>query len=617
MVANDHKKHKETPSTEKPKPPETTTRRSLLSRKRVGYSPAYTGNTKALNQSEQTTTHSRLFFRRNRTNTTTVSEDTNPPETTAGYRQRETTKQARAVEEDGTHKHRYNKFRSRFATPASTESKVDIRNFFQQKRQSTSTEPYSEVPPTTVNPFSKQNSRYFSRNRKTTTTVTEGGSSKEYPVTTTRGRFLKDKFYRKTTSKGELLDSVENKRYSQGSTSSTERLLTDQIPLSDSNEQPEVVGRNNTVRSVEEVNTTEATTDVPTATESTNTESRIGETTIYPSASTQLSANAVSKPTTPPETSSQSYWRISPRNNSRFLKNPEQEYLSQKRKENFVRGPSRYTHTTSSPVSVESQRELAEPRHANDIDDGQRTTMSKSTSAQGRSLNFEVGGTRGRHKYSDKSGDEGSTTGADGNPQTARKFDFRRRSRIHYSSLQDEVVPGETTTRRAVITNRGSIKAKNSLSRAEIKELANLVETSSGKTHTRKHHHQTPINRIEENSNLGYDGRRKVVPFYREPNNRFYTTVGNQFGVDKIDPVFDFDDRIYEERTEAYYPGGANGLTIAPPEADSVLNDVFRVSETQYGNDDVRRTKSTQEGETVDTRQNVVQQPTSTKEAEV
>lgn len=293
------------------------------------------------------------------------------------------------------------------------------------------------------------------------------------------------------------------------------------------------------------------------------------------------------------------YSRINPRNNSRFLKNPEPEYklqLQDKKQDGVVRGYSKYTPEKpkkDSPIYVvqranESQVEFeVRIRHENDIRPREKSNSKEAPSAKGRSLQPQEHPNRGKKKFSDSLDDSEAANTAyvieNERNQADKSYLEGRRARVHYSSPATTTVSSRDTTPNARLRNRGSIKAQNSLSRAEIKELAQLVEITP-KRHSSKHR---PINRIEET----YYESAPVAESQFTPRGKteeMYLTNTDNFGFSKIYTIpNDLGERFYDDATDEFYRAGEM-FTTQSSDGEAAVNDVLRVSETKYSNEGTR-----------------------------
>lgn len=638
-------------STEEPKTTSegTTTRRSFLSRKRIHYSPpSLTEITKSVASAEHTTPNSKSFFRRHRNGTSTTAA-AEPAVTDINFTEEDSLPRQANHPEHTIPKYRQGKFKPKhlITTSSPNELTTDIRSLFRyHRRQSTTTEGLPDSTTSTPGSLSGRSTiRHFLRNRKTffgeqTTTEHEPKSTQA-----SRSRFANGRGYgRKTTTHENASQSSENNRFTRDPIESTITTLifqnTDQVPQSDSNEQ--VTGKTSTTT------TTTTSTIQPTSTtisispvilpQHSKVKTEYYEVTDILNTKNDETTTIVpfirgtSRGTKLPQQTLGvlgQHLRIHPRNNSRFLKLHE---TFENRRDSYVHDyPTfRYESTPvpfqldSTPVKVtqgvnESKIEFdVQIRHENDFHNSQRTKLKVS---EGPSTLLGAGrsqSSRGRYRFFDRTTVEAKPTPSysrqaeessrnrpvttdyrqariyfkptEESTRNSETFDNRRRSQMHFYFNPSSTEESVATTRHPPTRNRGSIKARNSLSRAEIKELVNLVEEPASKNDQQKgHKHSRPINTIEETSFVGYDNAAANTiqsPFTGRGHlaeRSFLAT--NDF--EKLNSIVDIQEQGQDKMTDlADYFYTSNGLITEIPQAATLTKDFFRVSETNNRNDE-------------------------------
>jgi len=311
---------------------------------------------------------------------------------------------------------------------------------------------------------------------------------------------------------------------------------------------------------------------------------------------TYVSRFSTSRPQSTPV--SETYSRVNPRNNSRFLKNPEPAYKFQQQQHQQLqqqqkrKDPFRIHVTLRTPTSKHAESPVFMIQRANESGFEVQIRHVNDT-ARSREKSGVTALQRGRKKFSDSlqeeaAGDTAAYLIAD--QQGNLGLLESRRSRTQYSNptTTTRYSLGETTTRRAAAPprarNRGSIKAQNSLSKTEIKELTNLVDTPSAKGTS--YRQRRPINKIEETY---YDVTPKFTPRHRVESTFIPLTHTNNFGYSKLYtlPNDELNDRYDPEPSFNYYFFN-NALQTEPAEVDPAPKDLFRVSETRNLNEGAR-----------------------------
>lgn len=583
---------------------ESTTKKNLLWRHRINFSIVKNNATKSLNNTENSTIHSRLFFRKNKVNFTTPTTDVSITEPTSNFTDQKLSHND-ISEENVTiiQKHR---FKSRSEVPVVTQSRAGIGNFYKNRRLSSSTVTENSADnSTTTNPFNRVNSRYFARNRKTSSTESIPTTTENIRITTSRGRFIKNKFIPKGVIKTENFDSNENNRNAHSSTASVNTVSTifDQISSSNLKEEEKILNKINLQISTvfDKFKETKLSTELPLTTTEMNESSSQKNQNLNTAIHIKNFSNN-SKFEKNFETSSENIFsRINIRNNSRFLKNPEAEYLSSDNiKESKVQELKRYPAETNdkndSPIFVKQKKNETQiefeiqVKHVNNksIKPNKNSEQPKS-----RSLNFtdeksiQPLQSRGKHRFSDDIFDSNAVSinlTKNRDSSEFNNFASKPATRLHYSSLNKEVTSVEVTTKRMINKNRGSIKAKNSLSKAEIKEFVSLIDVPSNKF---SNHHQIPINKIEETSNFGNEFRRNFNSSRSSTKEKIY--LPKNYAYSTIYTLPNINDRIFEETTDLFYEYilDENAAVTDSLNANLIAKDVFRVSETKYNNEKI------------------------------
>lgn len=634
----------------------TSTRRSFTPRKRINVSPSsLIEATKSAAPIEQTMSHSRLFFRRHRNGTTTTTAeptdiDSNPTKDDSLPKQDNHSQHIVPNYRQGKFQPKHST-----TTRSPNDEHTDISSLFRyHRRQSTTTERLPDSTSSISSSLpGKSTIRHFLRNRKTF--FGEQTTTEQEPKSThaSRSRFANSRGYgRKTTSHESTSESNESNRFTrdpyESPTTIQIPLNTDQVPQSNSNEQ--ITGKTSTtITPMIQTLTAPATisvspvylpqhakvkteyyeaTNVPN-TDSNNEEAKLptmNELFIQePSSSTVLPKQNLVE--------SAQRLRIHPRNNSRFLKSHE---TFENRRDSFAHSyhlPT-FRHDSSpatfqldsTPINLiqginESKIEFdIQIKHENDI---HNTQKMKSKVLDQKSPSFNRAGlqlSRGRQRFWDQTTHEPKPAPAysqadkfarnrslvtnskittvtfrpteESIKNSDNTFNNQRRSRVHLYSSPSNIEESATTARLPPTRNRGSIKARNSLSKTEIKEIVNLVEEPASKTdYQRSHKHSRPINKIEETSFMGYDNTAANTiqsPFTGRGHlaeRSFLAT--NDFDVEKLNSIIDNQEQDHDKSTHLVdYFYEPYGLMTEIPLAAGLNKDFFRVSETNNRNDE-------------------------------
>lgn len=282
------------------------------------------------------------------------------------------------------------------------------------------------------------------------------------------------------------------------------------------------------------------------------------------------------------------------RNNSRFLKSPESENKRHSKDKDKVIDPYNYI-TEKSPLK-DSPVYIVQKTNENQIEFEVRIRhqtdkpSSKQESAKRLSPSHEEYQTRGKKKFADSLKDANNLHTEYTTENKASKTDKSilegRHAQVYYSSPVATESSRYVTTFNPRILNRGSIKAKNSLSKAEIKELVDLDGPKS-----------KPVNKIEETYyNSSPTIKNNFTP--KEKIKEMFIESTDNFGFSKIYVIpNDFSDRFYDEATDQLNEAKEE-FTAVSKYKDVNLNDVFRVSETKYSDEGTRHTYSVGEKST-------------------
>lgn len=282
------------------------------------------------------------------------------------------------------------------------------------------------------------------------------------------------------------------------------------------------------------------------------------------------------------------------RNNSRFLKNPESEYKLHSKDKDKVTYPYNYI-TEKSPLR-DSPVYMVQKNKENQIEFEVRIRhqtdkpSSKQESGKLVSPPHEEYRTRGKKKFADSLNDANNLHTEYITENKASKTDKSilegRHAQVYYSSPVAIESSRDITTFNPRILNRGSIKAKNSLSKAEIKEFVDLDISKS-----------KPVNKIEETYyNSSPTIKNNFMP--KEKIKEMFIENTDNFGFSKIYMIpNDFSDRFYDEATDQLNEAKEE-FTAVSKYKDVNVNDLFRVSETKYSDEGTRHAYSVGEKST-------------------